>query len=121
MPIIDILLHHVLGMTVALLDIAFELLALAIYRCKVVVSELGPFFLDLADELLPVTFDTIPIHETLLLVGLLVVAGGTVSSGRTELIDQRRFRPPSSESTTRTINTRPGTTPSSAPPYRLCL
>src|ERR1035437_7588877 len=65
-PIIDILLHHVLGMTVALLDLAFELLALAVYRGKVVVSELAPLFLDLADELLPVTFDTIPIHETLL-------------------------------------------------------
>jgi hypothetical protein len=52
-PIIDILLHHVLGMTVALLDLAFELLALAVYRNKVVVSELAPLFLDLADELLP--------------------------------------------------------------------
>ena len=70
MPIIDILLHHVLGMTVALLDLAFEVLALAVYRGKVVVSELAPLFLDLADELLPVTFDTILIHETLLSVGL---------------------------------------------------
>ena len=55
MPIIDILLHHVLGMAVALLDLAFELLALAVYRGKVVISELAPLFLDLADELLPVT------------------------------------------------------------------
>src|ERR1700724_4241769 len=83
-PIIDILLHHVLGMTVALLDLSFELLALAVYRGKVVVSELAPLFLDLADELLPVTFDTIPIHETLLSVGLPVVTGGTVPSERTD-------------------------------------
>src|ERR1700724_1496948 len=75
-PIIDILLHHVLGMTVALLDLSFELLALAVYRGKVVVSELAPLFLDLADELLPITFDTIPIHETLLSVRLPLVTGG---------------------------------------------
>jgi len=47
MPIIDILLHHVLGMAVALLDLAFELLALAVYRGKVVVSELAPLSLTL--------------------------------------------------------------------------
>ena len=84
MPIIDFLLHHVLGMTVTLLDLAFELLALAVYRGKVVVSELGLFFLDLANELLPVTFDTIPIHETLLPVGLQVVTeGGPLHTGCT--------------------------------------
>src|ERR1700730_4517971 len=83
-PIVDILLHLVLGMTVALLDFAFELLALAVYRGNVVVSELAPLFLDLADELLPITFDTIPIHETLLSVGLPLVTGGQCPpSGRT--------------------------------------
>jgi hypothetical protein len=66
-PIIDLLLHHVLGMTIALLDLAFELLALAVNRGKVVLSELAPLFLDLSDELLPVAFDTIPINETLLI------------------------------------------------------
>jgi hypothetical protein len=33
-PIIDLLLHHVLGMTVALLDLAFELLALAVIAAR---------------------------------------------------------------------------------------
>ena len=64
------------------------------------VSELAPLFLDLADELLPVTFDTIPIHKTLLSWFASCHRGGTVSSERTELVDQRRFRPPSSESAT---------------------
>src|SRR5580693_5868306 len=71
-------------MTVALLDFAFKLLALAVYRGNVVVSELAPLFLDLADELLPITFNTIPIHETLQSVGLPVVTGGRCpQSGRT--------------------------------------
>src|ERR1700730_1863741 len=65
-PIVDILLHLVLGMTVALLDFAFKLLAHAVYRGNVVVSELAPLLLDLADEQLPITFDTIPIQVTLL-------------------------------------------------------
>src|SRR5438105_2884338 len=42
MPIIDFLLRHV-----ALLDLAFELLAVAVYRGKVAVSELAHFSLTL--------------------------------------------------------------------------
>ena len=88
MPIIHFLLHHVLGMTVALSNLAFELLAVAVYRGKVAVSELAPLFLDLTDKLLLVTFDSIPIHVTLLLRGdNFLRADG--------LINQRRFRPPS--------------------------
>jgi hypothetical protein len=48
-------------MAVELSDLAFEPLALAVYRGNVVVSELAPLFLDLADEQLPIIFDTIPI------------------------------------------------------------
>jgi hypothetical protein len=36
------------------------------HRGNVVVSELAPLFLDLADEQLPITFDTIPIQVTIL-------------------------------------------------------
>jgi len=58
-PIVDLILHLILGMAVSLLDFAFELFALAFYLDQIVVSELAPLFLALAGELLPVTFDVI--------------------------------------------------------------
>ena len=101
MPIIDLLLHHVLGMTVALLDLAFELLALAVNRGKVVVSELAPLFLDLSDELLPVTFDTIPINETLLIKVYTLGETGNMRTPSLRYVDldqregrRRQRRPP---------------------------
>jgi hypothetical protein len=61
-PIVDVLAHVVLGLAVAFLDLAFELVALAADLGEIVVSELAPLFLDLAAYLLPVAFDTIPIQ-----------------------------------------------------------
>ena len=60
MPIVDLILHQVLGMAVALLNLAFELFALAFYLGQIVVSELAPLFLDLAGELLPIAFNEFP-------------------------------------------------------------
>jgi len=75
-PIVDILLHLVLAMAVALLDLALELLARLPFIAAMSSSvSLAHFSLTFADELLPVTFDTIPIHEILLSVGLQVVTG----------------------------------------------
>ena len=48
MPIVDLILHLILGMAVALLNLAFELFALAFYLGQIVASELAPLFLDLA-------------------------------------------------------------------------
>jgi len=59
-PIVDLILHQVLGMAVALLNLAFELFALAFYLGQIVVSELAPLFLDLAGELLPIAFNEFP-------------------------------------------------------------
>jgi hypothetical protein len=55
-----------LAIAVELSDLAFEPLAPAVKRSNVVVSERAPFFLDLADGELAITFDTVPSHVTLL-------------------------------------------------------
>src|SRR5215468_9134944 len=47
---------------VLLLDLAHELVALAVDDVELVVRQLAPLFFDLALELLPVAFDAIPIH-----------------------------------------------------------
>ena len=48
--------------SVALLDHALELIALTGNPVQIVVSEIAPLFLDLSLELLPISFDAIPIH-----------------------------------------------------------
>src|ERR1043165_9448935 len=65
-PAIDLLLRLVLGDAVALLDAADELVLLAVDDGDVVLGQLAPLLLDLAGELLPIAFDTIPIHLALL-------------------------------------------------------
>ena len=61
-PVVNVLLDLVFGKTVAGLNFALKLLAVAIDLGNVFVSELAPLLLDLAGELLPVTFDAVPIH-----------------------------------------------------------
>ena len=62
-PVVDVLADLVLGDAVALLDLAFELVALAGDDVEVVVGQLAPLLLDLALDLLPVSFNAIPIHS----------------------------------------------------------
>jgi hypothetical protein len=57
----------VLGESVALLQLAFELLAAALDHVEIVVGELAPFFLGGALELFSVTFNPVPIQRHLLL------------------------------------------------------
>jgi hypothetical protein len=64
-PIVDVLLGLILGQAVALLQLAFELLALAVDDSEVVIGELAPLLLDLARHLFLVPFDLIPIHDGL--------------------------------------------------------
>src|SRR5690242_6097370 len=47
-PVVNVLTHAVLGETVALLDLAFELVTLAVDLGQIVVGELAPLLLDLA-------------------------------------------------------------------------
>src|SRR5262249_20117960 len=62
-PVVDVLAHLVAGDAVALLDLALELLAVAGDDIEVVVGQAAPLFLHLALELLPVTFDAVPVHR----------------------------------------------------------
>src|SRR3979490_1093654 len=61
-PVIHILVDLILGEAVALLQLAFELLAATLDHIEIVVGEFAPLFLGLPFELLPVTFDPVPIH-----------------------------------------------------------
>src|SRR5689334_6972413 len=66
-PRIHILADLVPGDPVAFLNLAFELVTSPVDDIKVVISELAPLFLDLALYLLPVAFNSVPIHATALL------------------------------------------------------
>jgi len=54
-PVVDVLAHHVFCQAITLLELAFELVALAVDGGQIVVGELTPLFLDLAFGLLPVS------------------------------------------------------------------
>jgi hypothetical protein len=64
-PGINVLANLILCETVPLLNLAFELVPTAIYNAKIVISELSPLLLDLAFDLLPISFDSIPVHVNL--------------------------------------------------------
>src|ERR1700733_5882415 len=66
-PVVHVLVDLILGEAVALLQLAFELVAPALDDVEIVVGELAPFLLGGALELLPVSFDPVPIHCHLLL------------------------------------------------------
>src|SRR5712691_2636638 len=65
-PRIDLTLRLVLGDAIAFLDAADELVLLAADDGQVVFRQLAPLLLHLAGQLLPVAFDAIPIHDSLL-------------------------------------------------------
>src|SRR5262249_58549296 len=65
-PGIDVFSGLVLGDAVSLLDYALELIAAAGDPIQVIVGEIAPFLFHAAFQLLPVSFNAIPIHEYLL-------------------------------------------------------
>jgi hypothetical protein len=67
-PVIDVAFNTILFDAIPLLDLAFQLVALAGDLVKIIVSEFTPLLLDLALRLLPVSFDPIPIHGRFLLL-----------------------------------------------------
>jgi len=65
-PGIDLPLRFVFGVAVTLLKPAGELGLVALDDVQIVVGQFPPLLLNLAFELLPVSFDSIPIHDILL-------------------------------------------------------
>lgn len=61
-PIVDILAHAILLNPIPLLDLAFELVAPPSNFIQIVVRQTPPLFLDHTLYLLPVAFNTIPVH-----------------------------------------------------------
>src|SRR3954467_2324230 len=67
-PVVDILAHLIPGDAVALLDLAFELVALAADDIEIVIGQLAPLLFNLAFDLFPISFHAIPIHSPDLLL-----------------------------------------------------
>src|ERR1019366_1290494 len=65
MPICYGLLSLFAGIAVTLLDASNELGLLSFDDFQIIIGELAPFFLRLALELRPVSFDLIPVHLNL--------------------------------------------------------
>src|SRR5262245_44434908 len=61
-PIVDVLADLILGQTVALLDLALELITAAANDVEIVVGELAPLLLHLPFDLLPISLHAIPVH-----------------------------------------------------------
>src|SRR4030095_12363644 len=62
-PIVNILSGLILGDAVPLLDLAFQLVTTSIAYVEVGVPEIAPLLFDLALNLFPVSFNSVPIHE----------------------------------------------------------
>jgi hypothetical protein len=62
-PFVDFAADLFLGLTVMLLKLTFEHLAVAVDFAQFIVSEFAPLLLNLAGQLLPVSFDLMPIHD----------------------------------------------------------
>src|SRR5215207_6801578 len=62
-PVVHVLADLVLGKAVALLQLAFELLAAALDDVEIVIGELAPLLLGRAFELLPIAFNPVPVHR----------------------------------------------------------
>src|SRR5262249_27995034 len=62
-PIFNVLARPILGDAVALLNLAFQLVASAVDLGEIVVGELAPLLFDLALCLFPVSFYAVPVHR----------------------------------------------------------
>jgi uncharacterized membrane protein YtjA (UPF0391 family) len=65
-PLVNLLAHLVFRNAVTLLDLALELFTVAADFGQIIVRNSSPFRFDFAGELLPISFDAIPIHNALL-------------------------------------------------------
>src|SRR5262245_45985221 len=65
-PLLDLTLGLVLGNAIPLLYAANQLVLLPVDGRQVIVGQFAPLLLHLAGKLLPVPFDSIPVHDSLL-------------------------------------------------------
>ena len=61
-PVVHVLVDLVLGETVTLLQLAFELFAAAFDDVEIVIGELAPLLFDFALSLFPISFDAVPVR-----------------------------------------------------------
>src|SRR6476659_234920 len=61
-PSIDLFAGLIFGVAVALLKTTLQLVALAVDRGEIIVSEFAPLFLHLAFYLFPISFNSVPVH-----------------------------------------------------------
>src|SRR5579871_2730900 len=62
-PLVDLLPGLVFAQTISLLDETFELISAARDPVQIIVREIAPFLFDFPFELLPISFDRIPVHR----------------------------------------------------------
>src|SRR5712671_3332571 len=62
-PVIHVLVNLILGEAVALLQLAFQLIAATLDHVEIIIGEFAPLLLGLAFDLLPVAFNPVPIHR----------------------------------------------------------
>jgi hypothetical protein len=67
-PSIDVAPSAVSFQPVAFLNFTLELIETTVDLIKVVIRELTPLLLDLAFELFPISFDSVPIHDFVLAI-----------------------------------------------------
>src|SRR5262249_17306935 len=64
-PFVDVAFNLVPGVAVAGLDLPLELFAIAVDLGEIIVRQLSPFLLHLADDLPPIAMYPIPVHDDL--------------------------------------------------------
>jgi len=63
-PIIYVLADLILGIAVTLLNLAFELVSATADDVEIVVREFAPLLFDLPLNLLPISFNLVPVHHS---------------------------------------------------------
>ena len=67
-PRVDVFASLILGVTVPLLQPNFELVALTVDGGQIIVRQFPPLLFDLAFDLFPIPFNTVPVHGDILRV-----------------------------------------------------
>src|SRR6185312_3417544 len=62
-PVLYVLTDLIFRYSVALLNFAFQLILTTLDGIQIIVREFAPLFFDLSLDLLPVSFNTVPVHD----------------------------------------------------------